>query len=323
MQLDQDTVKGVLPDIAQLLLRQFRIRSGPDGILLFDRRMGVNILIEELRLSRELWHMAPRHVSIALTNACDLNCYHCFAPKHPARLDMERLVAWLDELDATGCISVGFGGGEPTLYKNLPDVCRHVTQNTGMAVTFTTHGHHIDEQLAATLKGNVHFIRVSMDGVGATYEKIRKRSFSSLLQKLEIIREITPFGINYLVNDLTFPEIDTAVALAYEAGASEFLLLPEVPANNTTGIDKSTTQALRRWVNSYDGPIPLTVSEVCRDGMPIADPLPKETGVRAYAHIDASGVLKRSSYGKHGIPIGPEGVMKALELLKSIEGNIK
>lgn len=296
-----------------------KIRLGPDGILFFNRKTGVNLLIDEITVPDHLWAKAPRHVSIALTNACDLNCYHCFAPKHPARLDMERLVAWLDELDANGCLGVGFGGGEPTLYRELPDICEYITQHTGMAVTFTTHGHHINNCLATVLKGNVHFIRVSMDGIGSTYEKIRKRPFSALLQKFEVIHKIAPFGINYLVNSLTFPEIDAAVALAYEVGASEFLLLPEVPTNNTTGIDESTMQALRRWVSSYDGPIPLTVSEVGSEGMPIANPLPQETGLRAYAHIDASRVLKRSSYDTHGIPIGPEGIIKALELLSSLE----
>jgi len=294
------------------------MRAGPDGILLFNRDTGVHILIDEVEVPQNLWSMAPRHVSIALTNACDLNCPHCFAPKHPAVLTMDRLIPWLDELDANGCMGVGFGGGEPTLYRDLPHVCRYVTKNTGMAVTFTTHGHHIDERLAAALKENVHFIRVSMDGIGATYEKIRKRPFSSLLRKFALIREIAPFGINYLVNHMTFPEIDAAIKLAAEVGASEFLLIPEMPVNGTGGIDHETAKELRRWANSYSGPIPLSVSEVGREGMPVTDPLPRETGLLAYAHIDASGTLKRSSYDKQGIPIGTGGVMKALELLRSM-----
>ena len=320
MQIEQNIVKHILPDIAQVIPPPFKIRMGPDGILIFNRRTGVNILIDEIQVARELWHMAPRHVSIALTNTCDLNCYHCFAPKHAAKLNVDRLTAWVDELDANGCIGVGFGGGEPTLYPKLPEICRYVTRNTGMAVTFTTHGHHIRDRLAAALKGNVHFIRVSIDGIGVTYEKIRKRSFSALLQKLEVIREIAPFGINYLVNHLTLPEIDAAITLATEVGASEFLLLPELPANKNSGIDERTMRALRRWVKSYDGPVPLTVSEVGQDGMPIADPLPRESGLRAYAHIDAFGMIKKSSYDEYGIPIGMEGVIKALEELSSNAG---
>ncbi len=296
-----------------------KIRFGPDGQLIFDRNTGINILIDKVDIPKKLWSKAPRHVSIALTNACDLNCYHCFAPKYSARLEINQLVVWMDELDANGSIGVGFGGGEPTLHPEFPEICKYVTQNTGMAVTFTTHGHHINDRLVNALQGNVHFIRVSMDGIGPTYEKIRKRSFSELLRKIKIIREISSFGINYLVNRLTFPEIDAAIALAHEVGVSEFLLLPEIPTNNNAGIDISTLQALQRWVSTYSGSIPLTISEVGSEGMPIANPLPKETGLRAFAHIDASGILKRSSYDSQGVSIGPEGIMKTLQLLSSVE----
>lgn len=296
---------------------QFRMRLGPDGILLFGRKTGVNILIDEVKVPQELWAMAPRHVSIALTNACDLDCHHCFAPKHPAKLDVERLIVWLDELDANGCIGIGFGGGEPTLYRDLPSVCKYVSKSTGMAVTFTTHGHHIDDRLATELKGNVHFIRVSMDGIGSTYEKIRKRPFLSLLRRLEVIREIAPFGINYLVNKLTLPDLSAGVALAAEYGASEFLLIPEQPVQGFGGIDGRTMHELHKWVNSYKGPIPLSISEAGKEHFPICDPFPREKGLRAYAHIDASGVLKRSSFDKTGVIISSEGIMHALRILES------
>ena len=309
--------------VTERTAHKLKLRTGPDGVLLFNRYTGVNILVEEIQMPPELWDMAPRHFSIALTNACDLDCYHCFAPKHPARLNVSQIIAWLEELDAHGCLGVGFGGGEPMLYRELPEVSRYVAKETKMAVSLTTHGHRIDDRLAADLKGNVHFIRVSMDGVGATYEKIRKRPFSLLLRQLELIREIAPFGINYLVNQMTFPEIDEAVALAAEIGATEFLLLPEQPTKRSSGIDSYTKQALSRWVESYDGPVPLTVSEAGSEGLPTVNPLPKETGLRAYAHIDASGILKRSSYDTYGVPIGAGGVMEALELLQSLTEDAK
>lgn len=306
------------PDLARMP-HQIKVRTGPDGILLFNRETGIHLLIDEVKVPQEFWSTAPRHVSIALTNACDLDCPHCFAPKHPAKLNVERLFAWLGELDANGCIGVGFGGGEPTLYRDLPSVCRYVTQSTGMAATFTTHGHHIDDRLATALKGNVHFIRVSMDGIGPTYEKIRERSFSSLLRRFEVIREIAPFGINYVVNALTIPELSAGVTVAAEQGASEFLLIPEQPVRGRGGIGKRTMHGLRKWVNSYQGPIPLSISEAGNEQVPTCNPLPHETGLRAYAHIDASGVLKRSSFEEDGVVIGPEGIMQSLKVLQSIQ----
>ncbi len=299
---------------------RLKVRAGPCGIHIFNRKTGANLLIDEVKVPTEMWAAAPRQVSIALTNACDLCCPYCYAPKHPIKLDSEHLIPWLDEFDANGCFGVGFGGGEPTLHPDLPLLCRYAANSTGLAVTFTTHAHRLDDRIAADLNGNVHFIRVSMDGVDNTYQALRGRSFSSLRCRFDTVRKLAPFGINFVVNTLTLPDLDAAVAFAAEVGATHFLLLPEQPVRGRGGIDRHTTEALRNWVNSYRGTIPLSVSEAGRTGLPICDPLAGETGLRAYAHIDASGVLKRSSYEDAGVSIGTSGVMQALKTLELTRG---
>lgn len=85
------------------------------------------------------------------------------------------------------------------------------------------------------------------------------------------------------------------------------------------GIDNETTITLRKWVNKYRGDVPLSVSEGNADGLPTCNSLNVETGLSAFAHIDASGVMKRTSYDFSGVPIGESGVMKALTKLKATE----
>lgn len=148
---------------------RLKIRVGPAGLHFFNRATGVNILVDEIRPPSHLWAAAPRHVSVALTNACDLACSHCYAPKNPAMLTFGRLTSWLADLDANGCIGVGFGGGEPTLYPRLTELCSYAARKTNLAVTMTTHAHRLSDQLLNELAGNLHFVRVSMDGVGPTY----------------------------------------------------------------------------------------------------------------------------------------------------------
>lgn len=290
---------------------------GPDGIHLFARGSGANLLIGEIVPPKSMWAAAPRQVSIALTNTCDLSCSYCFAPKTHASLAFDRIVSWLNELDANGTIGVGFGGGEPTLYHRFAELCAHTSRNTGLAVTFTTHGHYLDEALLAQLRGNVHFVRVSMDGVGSTYERLRGRSFDALTRQLATLREIVPFGINYVVNSCTLTDIDSAAKFVETAGASEFLLLPEQPVNGRGGITEQTAQKLQEWVENYSGGMRLAVSEKGSDGMPTSDPFESEKGLRAYAHIDATGLIKHTSYALHGIPINSRGVLVALGKLRN------
>lgn len=314
MQLNNDS--SLLPNTKKEFPSvRLKVRGGPAGIHIFDRDSGNNLLLDEATVPPQLWSKAPRNVSIALTNACDLQCPFCYAPKIAATVDVEMLYRCLDELDAHGCLGIGFGGGEPTLSPHLSALCRYVTHSTNMAVTFTTHGHRLDDRLAEQLCGNIHFIRVSMDGVGSTYENLRGRSFAALLNRIPKIRSIAPFGINFVVNAQTFPDLDKAVAVAVQLGAFEFLLLPEQPINGAGGIDSQTETMLQSWVATYRSSIRLAISEAGSVGFPVCHPLAKEDGLRAYAHIDASGYLKRSSYDRFGVRIKTGGILEAMQAL--------
>lgn len=76
-----------------------KIRKGPDGVHFFDRNSGTNLLLDEVVSPPETWSRSPRQVSIALTNACDLDCLHCYAPKTKAILEGRLAERWMYELD--------------------------------------------------------------------------------------------------------------------------------------------------------------------------------------------------------------------------------
>ncbi len=83
-----------------------------------------------------------------------------------------------------------------------------------------------------------------------------------------------------------------------------------------------TFQGLRRWVDDYKGPLKLCINESSAEGFPTCDPLVQERGLRAYAHVDAMGVLKASSYADTGVQLGEAGVLQALDqLAQDLAGN--
>lgn len=292
-------------------------RIGPNGVHLFDRLSGLNVLLDEVRPKEAAWSTSPRQVSIALTNVCDLHCAYCYAPKHKASLNTGQVLGWLKELDTAGCLSIGFGGGEPTLHPNFVDICKRVAGETQLAVTFTTHGHRLTPQLVERLKGSIHFVRISVDGVGRTYEEQRGKPFPSLLRGLESIATLSPFGINIVINEHTVAELDALSDLAQKTGASELLLLPQQATTSVASMNGAVGRALQDWVSNYRGKVRLAVSEAGASGLPTCDPLPDERGLQAYAHIDASGVLRASSYSPTGAQIGDTGVVSALQRLRN------
>ncbi|MFM5380972.1 radical SAM protein [Aeromonas veronii] len=294
-----------------------KLRLGPNGAHLFDRFSGLNVLLDELRPTEASWSTSPRQVSIALTNVCDLHCGYCYAPKHKASLRTDQVLRWLKELDTEGCLGIGFGGGEPILHPDFVNICKRVAGETQLAVTFTTHGHRLTPQLVESLKGSIHFARISIDGVGSTYEKQRGKPFAHLLRGMDLIESPSPFGINVVVNEHTVTELDALSELAHKVGASELLLLPQQATTMVPSIDGVVGRALQEWVFNYKGKVRLAVSEAGASGLPTCDPLPDERGLQAYAHIDASGMLRESSYSPIGAKIGGAGVLSALERLRN------
>lgn len=301
-------------------------RFGPDGVHLFDRGTGLNVLLDELAVGPEHWSRAPRQVSIALTNACDLACRFCYAPKRPAVLDVDRIAAWAVELASAGCLGVGFGGGEPTLYRRLPQLCREITSTTQLALTLTTHGHRWTPTLVAELAGNVHFVRVSVDGVGSVYERARGRSFAELKRRLGLIANAFPFGVNTVVNSAVLPALDEVAAFAVSHGALELLLLPQQSTRLVPGADDDVVAGLHGWIRDYRGPLRLAIGAApdsgALGGLPIADPLPGEVGLRSYAHVDASGWVRRSSYDTDGVPVGSDGLLASLDRLAASDADL-
>jgi sulfatase maturation enzyme AslB (radical SAM superfamily) len=295
-----------------------KIRRSGDGIHAFDRTTGLNVLFDEVRVPRELWSPAPRFVSIALTNVCDLECSFCYAPKKPATLPLERVVAWARELDSAGCLGVGFGGGEPTLYARFASLCQLITGSTQLAVSFTTHAHRLTSRFRDELACAVQFVRVSMDGVNQTYERIRGRSFGRFRDQLRLVADICPFGINYVINDDTIGDLDAAKDIILEAGARELLLLPERSKNE---MSEQTRAALRQWVAENSGDLPLSITEASSvDGIPIAEPFVGDKGLRAYAHVNAFGAVSGTSFEQgNAVPIKDrEGILASIAAYERI-----
>ncbi len=259
---------------------------------------------------------APRYVSIALTNACELRCAYCYAPKHGAMLDVERVVAWAVELDTAGCLGIGFGGGEPTAHPRFAEACRRIAESTSMAVTFTTHGHRLTPALADLLRGSVHFARLSIDGVGTTYERLRGRPFSSVCDAAALLSSVAPIGVNTVVNADTVGELDEIAAFAASLGAVELLLLPQQPTPTTPGIARSDAELFIDWIRDARPNVRLALARSgLESSVPTVEVIPGEHPLEAHMHIDATGVLRPHAYATAGTRV--EGsVLNAVTALR-------
>lgn len=282
-----------------------RFRRDPIGIHFFCRDTGLNVLFDEARVVHGEWSIAPRHVSIALGNACDFKCPYCYAPKNAGRIEADQAIAWAEELDSLDCLGLGFGGGEPTLHKDLAVICREVSARTALSVSLTTHGHHFDRKLSDALAGHVHMIRVSMDGMHDVYEANRGHSFAKLQARIPVIRDTARFGVNYLVNSGTVAGLTQAAEFAFGEGASEMLLLPEVSPSGTLDLDEVVLNQLEEWIADNHATFRLAISEIgtTRVRGPWLPIRQDEYPCRELMHIDAGGRLHPDAFSERFVQI--------------------
>ena len=291
-----------------------KTRLDSNGMHWFDRKTGLNILLDEVAVPSSLWAAAPRFVSIAITNACDLHCEYCYAPKSAHTLPAEAIWRWADELDANGCLGIGLGGGEPTLHPRFFDMCERILDSTDLAVSVTTHLNRLSEPAIDRLSEVSSFVRVSMDGVGATYEKLRQRDFATFFKKLNYLGNRMRIGINFVVNDDTFGDLDAATQLASDIGIAEFALLPQVATASVEKLSTELIERLREWLCGYSGHLQLSISETSvPKGVSVANPF--ASSCDSYAHVDATGRLKFNSYETLGVQIVDSGFMSAYQQL--------
>lgn len=286
-----------------------KLRLEARGHHFYDRSTGVHVLLDEAPVEEHARDVGPELLSIALLNACDFECGFCYAPKSQHRLDSDLVLDICKQFAALGTLEVAFGGGEPTLYRGLGDLCKRIWSETDLGISITTHGHHLNEQLIDELSGHISVIRVSIDAPEPVYSAIRGRPLAGLRQKLPAISRRIPLGVNSVVNGSTLPLLDDLEAVVRQVGAIDWLLLPETSRGSFT-LTKMQWEALDKWLMNHWEDMPLLVAA---EAAPyLSGPFPLGCEPWGYAHVRADGTLCRSSYAGGGVRLAGQTITEAL-----------
>jgi MoaA/NifB/PqqE/SkfB family radical SAM enzyme len=115
----------------------------------------------------------PVHIRIKPTNRCNHNCWYCAYRTDDLKLgeDMDlgdqipeaKMFEIVDDVVAMGVKAVTFsGGGEPLLYKPLPEVIDRLAAG-GVRVATLTNGANLRGRVAEALARHATWVRVSVD----------------------------------------------------------------------------------------------------------------------------------------------------------------
>lgn len=279
-----------------------KTRIEPQGLHYYCRKSGTHILFDEVKTSPSAYSIAPRTVSIAVTDECDFNCSYCYVNLKDRYLKKEDVISYCKQLDQFGTFDIAFGGGEPTLHPDLIEICETIWKETQLGISITTHGHHLDQNYVARLKDYVSFIRVSIDGIEPIYSQLRQRPLNTLLPKLRLLQGQIPFGINTVVNKLTVNKLDDLKSLFLEYGAFELLLLPMWHKGKYVLTDKEWS-ILNQWINENHKLIPIRVSSGSKLYLDLPFLFDIDEQDSDYGFIGIDKTFRKDSFTKDGLNI--------------------
>jgi uncharacterized protein len=208
-----DATIGLLHDLQAGAV--FGLTPEQEAILAPLEAVGIVNGPPDLRLTvHEEETFAPTHVTLFLTDACNLRCVYCYAgggdnPK-PVLIPLDAAKAGIDFVAAnalareTGAFSVGFhGAGEPTVawsrYTTLVEYARAKAGELGLAVSCATCTNAVmPEAHARWMAANTDTATVSADGLPHHHDILRPKangtgSFEDLRRTLGIFDEMDFF----------------------------------------------------------------------------------------------------------------------------------
>jgi radical SAM protein with 4Fe4S-binding SPASM domain len=143
-----------------------------------------------------------REVDLNITNRCNLGCIHCaFSSSAGDRdeLDFDVICRFIEDVSVYGLEDVHLTGGEPTLYRRLPELMRFI-HDRNINARLITNGMLIDrERLELYRSLGLTNIMLSIDGMEETHNAIRGNR-NSFKKVVEAIKAAKALGFNVRAN---------------------------------------------------------------------------------------------------------------------------
>jgi radical SAM protein with 4Fe4S-binding SPASM domain len=185
-----------------------------------------------LKATGSTWVAKPSTLMLELTNQCNLACTTCAREygygkeMDKGMMDFENAQKIIDSawpyLDSIGLT----GMGETFLYKRIDEITNYIKKrNKGIIISVSTNAQVPDFiEKIKPLINKIDTIQVSIDGLGKTYESIRKKASFTLLDKN--LRQLaglcrnskTDVMLNMVVTKENFNEMSALVEYAATTG---------------------------------------------------------------------------------------------------------
>jgi MoaA/NifB/PqqE/SkfB family radical SAM enzyme len=194
--------------------------------------------IQALREGRVL---APVHIRIKPVNKCNHDCWYCAYRvsnlqlgedmDHDDVIPADKMAQIVDDVIDMGVKAVTFsGGGEPLLYKQLPETIRNLAAG-GIRIGALSNGSNLKGKVADAFAEYGTWIRISLDGWDdESYAKARDIKEGAFTQLIENLRSFSSrsskctLGTSFIIDNNNYSHIFEVCAQLKDAGVQHVKL---------------------------------------------------------------------------------------------------
>ncbi|MDR3516841.1 MAG: radical SAM protein [Azospirillaceae bacterium] len=216
----------------------------------------------QLDALRDRTMVAPVHVRIKPMNHCNQSCWFCAYRADNLqlgdgidlkdRIPESKMFEITDDLIDMGVKAVTFsGGGEPLLYRPLPDVIERLAAG-GIKIGALTNGANLKGRMADAFAAHGTWIRISVDGWDdASYAEARSIAEGHFTKLLENMRAFVRrgsrcvLGVSFIIGHANHAKIRDFCAMMKDIGVNHVKLSGVVVGN-----DGATNKAYHRNISA-------------------------------------------------------------------------
>jgi antilisterial bacteriocin subtilosin biosynthesis protein AlbA len=179
----------------------------------------------------------PPHLTIELTEGCNLRCDYCYRNSDASKLNhmpTDELLSVIDKLWAAGLRTVELTGGEPTVHRDFRKILAFCADKFAM-VGVLTNGTRLDDQLAqqfADLRDKLVY-SVSLDASTPELHDARRGVRGAWERTTRNIARLAALGVgirvSMVVDERNFDDLENTLLLAKSLGALAFSYSPLLP----------------------------------------------------------------------------------------------
>ena len=181
-------------------------------------------VLREVERKAHYWPRAPTIAVWNVTNACNLQCRHCYASagvREEGELTTEESILLIDEIKKLGVRIPILSGGEPLIREDIYEICSQAS-SAGLMVLLSSNGTMISEQAISEIKrSGVKYVGVSLDGLREKHDGFRgvEGSFDMALDGLKaLVEHGVRTGVRFTVVKYNFSDLPALIEFLEDLG---------------------------------------------------------------------------------------------------------